>query len=55
MLWRGELGELEFDTFNAAGAKITIKVRNVHPVYAKDNMISSLRVANQLISLLPAD
>ena len=51
----GDLGELEFENFNAAGAKITIKGRNVHPGYAKDKMINSLRVANQLISMLPAD
>ena len=49
----GELGELEFENFNAAGAKITIQGRNVHPGYAKDKMINALIVANKLISLLP--
>ena len=50
----GEVGELEFEKFNAAGAHITIKGRNVHPGYAKGKMINSLRVAHQLIGLLPA-
>ncbi|MDO4163210.1 MAG: peptidase T [Bacteroides sp.] len=49
----GEVGELEFENFNAASAKITIKGRNVHPGYAKNKMINSLRVANRLMSLLP--
>lgn len=49
----GELGELEFENFNAASAKITFKGRNVHPGYAKHKMINSLRVANQLISMFP--
>ncbi|MCD8031415.1 MAG: peptidase T [Bacteroides sp.] len=48
-----EVGELEYENFNAAGAKITIKGRNVHPGYAKDKMINSLRVANRFVSLLP--
>ena len=49
----GELGELEFENFNAAGAKIIFKGRNVHPGYAKHKMINSMRVANQFISMLP--
>ena len=49
----GELGELEFENFNAASAKITFKGRNVHPGYAKHKMINSLRVANQFISMFP--
>lgn len=49
----GEVGELEFENFNAASAKITIKGRNVHPGYAKNKMINSMRIANQFISLLP--
>lgn len=49
----GEIGELEFENFNAAGAKITIKGRNVHPGYAKHKMVNSMRVANQFISMLP--
>lgn len=50
----GELGELEFENFNAASAKVTIKGRNVHPGYAKDKMINSMLVASQFIQLLPA-
>lgn len=50
----GELGELEFENFNAAAAKITFKGRNVHPGYAKHKMINSIRVANSFIALLPA-
>lgn len=50
-----EVGELEFENFNAAGAKFTIKGRNVHPGYAKGKMINSMLVANYLINLLPAD
>ena len=50
----GEVGELEFENFNAAFAKITFKGRNVHPGYAKNKMINSIRVANRFMSLLPA-
>lgn len=49
----GEVGELEFENFNAASAKLTFKGRNVHPGYAKNKMINSLRVANRFISFLP--
>ena len=48
-----EVGELEYENFNAASAKIEIQGRNVHPGYAKDKMINALQVANELISLLP--
>ena len=50
----GEVGELEFENFNAAAAKVIIKGRNVHPGYAKNKMLNSLRVANRFVSLLPA-
>lgn len=50
----GEIGELEFENFNAASAKITFKGRNVHPGYAKNKMINSIRVANRFCALLPA-
>lgn len=50
-----EVGELEFENFNAAGAKFTVKGRNVHPGYAKGKMVNSMLVANYLMSLLPAD
>ena len=51
----GEAGELEFENFNAAGAKITFKGRNVHPGYAKNKMINSIRVANRFCAMLPTD
>lgn len=50
-----EVGELEFENFNAAMAKIIIKGRNVHPGYAKDKMINSQLIANRLITLFPAN
>ncbi|MDY3914230.1 MAG: peptidase T [Phocaeicola sp.] len=50
-----EVGELEFENFNAAMAKIIIKGRNVHPGYAKDKMINSQLIANRLITLFPVN
>ena len=49
----GAVGELEFENFNAALARITIKGRNVHPGTAKHKMVNSIRVANQFIQMLP--
>lgn len=49
----GEVGELEFENFNAASGKVTIKGRNVHPGYAKNKMINSMVVAKHFMSLLP--
>jgi len=49
----GEIGELEYENFNAAVARITFKGRNVHPGYAKHKMLNSIRVANQFIIMLP--
>lgn len=49
----GAVGELEYENFNAAVAKVTIKGRNVHPGSAKHKMINSIRVANNFISMLP--
>ncbi|MDE6450564.1 MAG: peptidase T [Muribaculaceae bacterium] len=49
----GEIGELEFENFNAAVARVTFKGRNVHPGYAKHKMINSMRIANQFIIMLP--
>src|SRR5574344_825316 len=49
----GEVGELEFENFNAAAAKITFKGRNVHPGYAKNKMINSILIAHEFIDLLP--
>jgi len=47
-------GELEYENFNAAAAKIAIQGRNVHPGYAKDKMINALQVAAEVNALLPA-
>jgi tripeptide aminopeptidase len=50
----GRIGELEFENFNAAGAKITIKGRNVHPGYATNKMVNSMLIANEIIVSFPA-
>ena len=49
----GEIGELEFENFNAAVAKVTVLGRNVHPGYARGKMRNSMRIANQFIGMLP--
>ncbi len=49
----GEIGELEFENFNAASAKIKIKGQSVHPGAAKNKMINALLVAHKLIAMLP--
>jgi tripeptide aminopeptidase len=49
----GEIGELEYENFNAAVARVTFNGRNVHPGYAKHKMINSMRVANQFAIMLP--
>lgn len=49
----GEIGELEFENFNAASAKILIRGRNVHPGYAKGKMVNSMLVAARFIEMLP--
>lgn len=49
----GEMGELEFENFNAASAKVDFIGRNVHPGYAKDKMINALRMAISFADLLP--
>lgn len=49
----GEIGELEYENFNAAKARILIQGRNVHPGTAKNKMINSLLVAKEFIDLLP--
>jgi len=51
----GEIGELEYENFNAAGAKITVKGRSVHPGYAKNTMINSALVAMQIVQMLPPE
>lgn len=50
-----QIGELEFENFNAAGAKVTIKGKSVHPGYAKGKMINSMLIANEFINALPKD
>ncbi len=49
----GEIGELEYENFNAAMARVTFKGRNVHPGYAKHKMLNSMRIANQFVIMLP--
>lgn len=49
----GAVGELEYENFNAASAKVTILGRNVHPGTAKHKMVNSMRVATQFIVMLP--
>ena len=49
----GATGELEYENFNAASARITFKGLNVHPGAAKNKMINSIRVANQFATMLP--
>ncbi|MCY1634839.1 peptidase T [Marinifilum sp. D737] len=51
----GEIGELQYENFNAAFAKITFKGRNVHPGMAKDKMINSMSIANEFAACLPKD
>ncbi len=49
----GEVGELEYENFNAAGAKITITGRNVHPGYAKGKMVNACLVASEFAMEMP--
>ena len=49
----GMEGELEYENFNAASAKIRIQGKNIHPGYAKDKMINALQVACEINSMLP--
>ncbi|MDY0236517.1 MAG: peptidase T [Gudongella sp.] len=51
----GPVGELEYENFNAATAKITINGRNVHPGTAKDKMINSILIANEINNMLPVN
>ena len=50
-----EVGEIEFENFNAASAKITINGCSVHPGYAKGKMLNAARIATELVGMLPAD
>lgn len=49
----GPIGELEFENFNANNVKLTINGRNVHPGYAKDRMINSMEILQELHAMLP--
>lgn len=49
----GEIGELEYENFNAALAKVSFFGRNVHSGYAKHKMLNSIRIAHQFTSMLP--
>ena len=51
----GEVGELEFENFNAAAATVTIQGRNVHPGYAKGKMKNAILIGMELNSLLPIE
>ena len=51
----GALGELEYENFNAAGAKVVIKGKNVHPGSAKNKMINSTLVAHEFLNMIPLD
>lgn len=48
-----QVGELEYENFNAAGAKITFKGKSVHPGYAKGKMINSMLIAQRFLNKLP--
>ncbi|WP_456420719.1 peptidase T [Lutibacter sp.] len=50
-----QVGELEYENFNAAGAKVTINGKIVHPGYAKGKMINSMLIASDFIAALPKD
>ena len=51
----GEIGELEYENFNAAGAKIHIQGSNIHPGYGKDKMVNSMLIAMELDAMLPVE
>lgn len=51
----GDLGELEYENFNAASARVTITGVSVHPGYAKGKMVNASRLAAEFASMLPAD
>lgn len=51
----GQIGELEYENFNAAAAKITFKGKNIHPGYAKNKMINAMHLAMQFAGMLPPE
>ncbi|MEO1012484.1 MAG: peptidase T [Bacteroidota bacterium] len=50
-----QVGELEYENFNAAGATVTITGKSVHPGYAKDKMVNAISIANEFLSILPPE
>jgi tripeptide aminopeptidase len=51
----GVIGELEYENFNAASAKVIFKGRNFHPGYSKNKMINSALIANEFMTMMPAN
>ena len=51
----GEIGELEYENFNAASAKVFVQGRNIHPGYAKDKMLNAILLGTEFNSLLPIE
>lgn len=51
----GEIGEMEYENFNAASAKIKFHGLNVHPGYAKDKMRNAIRMSMEYLNIIPAD
>lgn len=51
----GEIGELEYENFNAAGAKVIFYGTNVHPGYAKNKMVNSMKIATKFMATVPAN
>ncbi len=50
-----QIGELEYENFNAAGAKVTITGKSVHPGYAKGKMVNAISIASEFMSILPPE
>lgn len=50
-----QVGELEYENFNAAGAKVIIKGKSVHPGYAKNKMVNAISIASEFLSILPPE
>lgn len=51
----GQIGELEYENFNAAGVKIKVQGRNIHPGYAKNKMVNAIILASEFNELLPVE
>ncbi|WP_400072581.1 peptidase T [Zobellia russellii] len=50
-----QVGELEYENFNAASAKVTIKGKSVHPGYAKNKMVNAISIASEFLEILPPE